>query len=89
VLKKDFFLFGWTECYLFISKAGLTSAKTKEDEADLYINRVREIWTRFDFIEDNQYVVFKTKHRLIKYEFAVPVTHALKWGKAFCSLLEY
>jgi len=80
---------GWSESYLFVSKAGLTCAKTKEDSADFYIDKVREIWTRFEFLESNKFLVFKTKRGLIKYEFAVPVQHALKWGKAFCSLLEY
>jgi len=37
------------------------------------IDSIRELWTRFELVEDHKYIVFKVKHLVRKHEFAVPL----------------
>lgn len=66
IFKKSFFG-NMEENYVFISKIGLTASQSKESHFDLYIDRIKELWTRFEFINDKTEVIFKTRYHLVKY----------------------
>jgi hypothetical protein len=89
VFKKEFFG-RWEQNYMFISKSGLIISKDKScDHCDIFIDSIKELWTRFEFIENSTYIVFKIKHGFRKYEVAVSVDHSVKWIQALCSLIDY
>ena len=64
------------------------SHKNKDEAATLVIDQTQQIWTRFELIEGKKYLVIKLWYGPLVQEFGVPIERAVKWSKAFYSLLK-
>lgn len=72
-MRKDFFG-KWESNYFYISKCGLIVSKNKHaDHSEMLIDSIKELWTRFELVENYSCIVFKVKHVLRKHEFAIPL----------------
>ena len=63
------------------------SYRDRKESPTLRIEATNELWSRFETINNTKWVVIKIWNGIIKEEFAVPVHRAIKWVKAFYSLL--
>lgn len=79
---------GWEPRYVLITaKDGLMSFRNKDEPPTLRITETHELWSRFETINSDKWIVMKLWNGFIKEEFAVPVYRGIKWLKAFYSLL--
>jgi hypothetical protein len=51
------------------------------------IHRIPELWTRFELIELQMYLVVKLHFEGVKYEYGVPLKDAIHWIRAFFYLM--
>lgn len=63
------------------------SFRNKDEPPTLRITETHELWSRFETINSDKWIVMKLWNGFIKEEFAVPVYRGIKWLKAFYSLL--
>ena len=75
---------GWEPRYVLITaKDGLMSFRNKDEPPTLRITETHELWSRFETINSDKWIVMKLWNGFIKEEFAVPVYRGIKWLKAF------
>jgi len=87
ILRKSKFLGDWAFREIVIDSEGLKSYVSRNDLPTTRIYRIPELWTRFQLIEQNMYLIIKLHFEGTKYEYAVPLNNAIIWIKAFASLM--
>ena len=80
---------GWQSQHAMITHQGLTLHDSPEKEPNVLIDKVTEIWTRFEYAPNEKFMVFKMRYRLLKYELGIPVHNLLKWCRALYSLIDF
>lgn len=65
IYKKSKYLKKWDKRYTVISSCGFYSFKNVTDSNYSYFiksDSITEIWTRFDLLENNEYLIIKLMH---------------------------
>jgi hypothetical protein len=86
IFKKNL-LTGWDRRYAAITNKGLQICKDEGSPPSSVVASTNELWTRFETIKNESYLVVKLWNKLMKEEYAVPTEAAVRWLQAFCSLL--
>ena len=87
ILRKSQFLGNWEFRHVKIDASGLKSYQNVHSIPTLNLCLIKELWTRFEYLNGGNYFVIKCKCNGTKYEYGVPVEYAFAWIRAFYSLI--